>query len=163
MTSQRILKFLALLSLILTIAAIAIWRQTGESPSPWLVRAAAAAFGAAFLVFIIDKNTRPRIMLQFLAALFASIALFDFAADFTTARSIGVGIEATTLLDRLNDFTPSLLNSIRNAVTRTLGARVWDPVITAILGLPAYLVFLAAAIFCGYVGRPRREVRIFVN
>lgn len=163
MTSQRLLKLLALTSLVATIAAVTIWRQTGEAPSPWLVRFAAAAFGCAFLVFVIDQETRPRIMLQFLAALFATIALFAFAADFSAARGAGSGFHAASLLDRLNDFAPSLVNSARNGVTRLLGARVWDPVITSIAGLPAFVVFIAVAMFCGFSGRPRREVQIYIN
>lgn len=163
MNSQRIMKLLALASLITTISAIAIWRNTGEAPSPWLIRSGAAALSAAFLIFMIDRETRPRVMLQFLAALFATVALFAFAADFSAARSSGAAFHATALMDRLNDFTPSLLNSARNAVTRTAGAQVWDPLITTLLGAPTFLFFIGLSVFCGFAGRPRREVQIFIN
>lgn len=163
MTSQRLMKLLALMSLIATISAIATWRQTGDAPSPWLIRAAVAALGAAFLIFMIDRETRPRIMLQFVAALFAAVALFAFAADFSAARSSGTAFQATALLDRLNDFAPSLLNSARNAVTRVAGPQLWDPLITTFLSLPAFVFFIGLSLFCGFAGRPRREVQIFVN
>lgn len=162
MNTQIIMKVLALISLALTGVAIALWRKTGEAPSPWLIRAALAAFGLAFVVFVIDKETRPRIMLQFLAALFAAIALFAFVADISVARS-GAGFHATSILQRMHDFTPSLLMSVRGFTTRAFGAWAYDPFLTTILSLPAALVFALAAMISGFAGRPRREVRIFVN
>lgn len=163
MSSQLILKVLALISLIATIAAIAIWRQTGEAPSPWLISFAVASFAAALVVFVIDRDTRPRYMLQFVAALFAATALFTFAADFTAAHPGTSGFHVTSLLERLEAFAPSLEASLKASVTRWLTAAAWDPVLTSLLGLPAWLVFLALSLISGYAGRPRREVRIFIN
>ena len=163
MTSQRILKLLALSSLIAAISAIVIWRQTGEPPSPWLIRVAIAALAAAFTLFVVNGETRPRIMLHFLAALFAVCGLFAFTADFSAAHASGHGFNAASVLDRLNDFAPSLLTSLRNAVTRTLGDAVWDPILTTVLSVPAYLMFAGLAAISGYAGRPRRHVQIFIN
>ena len=163
MTSQRLMKLLALSSLLATAAAFLIWRETGESPSPWLIRGAIAAFGAAFVVFVFNRETRPRIMLQFLCALFATTALFAFAADFSAARSTGGSFQSSRLLDRLFDFAPSLVTSAQNAITRTLGPTVWDPIVTTVLALPAFVFFVVLALICGFAGRPRREVQIFIN
>ena len=163
MTTQTVLKLLALTSLIAAVAAIVIWRQTGEPPSPWIIRGALATFAAALVVFVIDKETRPRIMLQFLAALFATIALFAFVADVSAARAAAAGFHATSLLDRMHDFAPTLLMSVRGTITRFLGAAGWDPFAVTLLSLPAWLVFAVAAGISGFAGRPRRQVRIFVN
>jgi hypothetical protein len=163
MTSQNLLKFLSLLSLIATISAIVIWRETGEAPSPWLIRTAIAGLAAALVVFVINVETRPRIMLQFLAALFAILALFAFAADFTSTSATVTGFHSLSLLERITGFAPSLRASVQASVTRALGPAAWDPVLTGLLGLPAYLVFAILAAFCGFAGRPRREVRIFAN
>jgi hypothetical protein len=163
MTSQRILKLLSLISLIATISAIYIWRQTGDAPSPWLIRLAIATLAAALVVFVIDRETRPRFMLQFLAALSSAVALFAFAADFTAARSGAGGFHSMTVLERMNDFAPSLEGSIKGAVTHAAGAVAWDPILTSLLGLPAYVVFAILALVCGYAGRPRKEVQIYIN
>lgn len=163
MNSQNLLKVLALISLVASAAAIAIWRETGEAPSPWLIRTAIAALVAALVVFVINAETRPRIMLQFLAALFAMLAFFTFASDFSAAHAGTTGFRSLTLLDRMSDFAPTAVVSLKAAVSRTLGASAWDPGLTAILGLPSYLVFAALAGICGYAGRPRREPRIFIN
>jgi hypothetical protein len=163
MTSQRFLKLLSLISLIATMTAIAIWRQTGEAPSPWLTRLAVAALCAALVVFVIDRETRPRIMLQFLAALFATLALFTFAADYTGAHSATGGFHSMTLLERMTDFAPSLPVSIKNGVSRALGVAAWDSGIALLFGLPAYLFFAILALVSGYAGRPRREIQIYIN
>jgi uncharacterized membrane protein YfcA len=163
MTSQRVLKLLSLISLIATASAIYIWRQTGEAPSPWLIRLAIAALAGALVVFVIDRETRPRFMLQFLAALCAAVALFAITSDLTAARSGTGGFHGATLLERLDDFIPSLHASLKTSITRTLGSAAWDPILTSLLGLPAYLVFAVLALICGYAGRPRREVHIFIN
>lgn len=161
MTSQRFLKLLSLISLIATLSAITIWRQTGDAPSPWLIQLAISALAAALVVFVIDRETRPRFMLQFLAALFATMAVFAFAADFTAAHA--KGFHSTALLERLNDFAPSLASSVKNGVTRALGLATWDNVVAPLFGLPAYLFFAVLAFVSGYAGRPRREVQIFIN
>jgi hypothetical protein len=163
MNTQRLMKLFALAAILAALAAVYVWRTTGEPPSPWLTRGSTAAAAAAFVLFMVNKQTRPRIMLQFLAALFATIALFTFAADFTAARATGTAFHATALIDRLFDFAPSVVTSIRNAITRTLGEFAWDPLLRIVLDLPAFVVFMMLAALCGFAGRPRREVRIFIN
>jgi hypothetical protein len=163
MTTQRLIKLFALAAMIAGLAAIYVWRTTGDPPSPWLIRGSMSAAAAAFVLFMVHKQTRPRSMLQFLAALFSTIALFTFAADFSTARSTGTPFQATALIDRLFDFAPSLVTSAHNAIARTLGEFAWDPLLRMILDLPAFVVFMILAAICGFAGRPQREVRIFIN
>jgi len=158
------MKVFALIALVAALAAAYIWRTTGDDPSPWLIRLALASFAVAFILFVINPQTRPRIMLQFLAALFATMALFTFAADFSNARveSSG-GFSSSSVLERLSDFAPSLVASSRDAIAGTLGAAFWDPFLTTILGMPAFLFFLILSAIAGYAGRYRREVQIFIN
>jgi hypothetical protein len=163
MNSQNLLKVLALISLVASAAAIVIWRETGEAPSPWVIRTAIAAQAAALVVFVINAETRPRIMLQFLAALFAILGFFTFASDFSVVHAGKTGFHSLSLLERMSDFAPTAIASLKAAITRTVGAQAWEPGLTSILGLPAYLVFAALAGICGYAGRPRREPRIFIN
>ena len=163
MTSQRALKVLTLLSLLATAAATVIWYQTGEAPDPWLIRTAAATFALALIVGLVGQETRPRIMLRFLAALFALVAVIAFAADISRHNVDGSGFSSMSLLDHVATFAPSLLASAKSAITRSVGAKAWDPVLTSLLGFPASLIFGLLATFCGYAGRPRHEIRIFVN
>ena len=160
MTSQLILKVLSLISLLATIAALYIWRQTGETPSPWVIRFAIASLAAALVLFVIDRETRPRVMLQFLSFLFAAFALFTFAADVTTSQG---GFHAASLLERIQVFAPSLETSLKSGVTRILGAAAWDPVLISLLGLPAWLVGATLSMISGYAGRARNEVQIYIN
>jgi len=163
MNTQRLMKLFALAAFIAGLAAVYAWRNSGEPPSPWLVRASMAAAAAAFMLFMVNKQTRPRIVLQFLAALFATFALFAFAGDFSTARATGTAFHATALIDRLFDFAPSIVTSARNFIVRTLGEFAWDPLLRIVLDLPAFVVFMILAALCGFAGRPRREVHIFIN
>ncbi len=167
MTSQNLLKVLTLLSLLATAVATVIWYQTGEAPDPWLIRGAASAFAAALVVGLVSPETRPRIMLRFLTALFALVALIAFAADFSRAGSKAgpedAGFASTSLLEHVSTFAPSLLASVKASITRLAGASAWDPVLTSVLDFPAFLIFAILAVLCGYAGRPRREVHIYVN
>jgi hypothetical protein len=163
MNSQNLLKLLSVVSLIASASAIYIWRDTGEAPSPWLIRGAIAALAAALAVFVINSETRPRIMLQFVAAVFAMLAFFTFASDFSAARTAASGAHFLSLLERMNELAPSATSSLKASVIRVAGAEAWDPVLTTILALPAYLFFAVLAAIAGYAGRPRREVRIFIN
>jgi uncharacterized membrane protein len=163
MKSQTALKILALIALVTSVAAIVIWRQTGEPPSPWIVRVAAASFGAAFVLFVVNEDTRPRIMLQFVAALFAIAALFAFVADVSAARAAAQGFHSTSLLDRMHEFAPTILMSVRATITRYLGASAWGPFASTLFAMPASVVFALAAAIFGFAGRPKRDVQIFVN
>ena len=163
MTVQRFLKLLTLLSLFAAATGAAIWYQSGEAPDPWLVRFAATTFAAAMIVGLVGQDSRPRLMLRFLAALFALIALIAFAADFSRSGHNGAGFVSTSLLDHVTAFAPSLLSSVKSFVTRTAGDGIWDTVVMTALGFPAYLIFAMLAAICGFAGRPRREVRVFAN
>lgn len=164
MTSQKLMKIFALLAVVSAFAAAHQWRVGEVDPSPWLVRLAIVAGVAAFVLFVANPQTRPRIMLQFLAALFATLALFAFAADFTAARaSPGQGFATTSLMQRLTELTPSIVNGTHTRVVNALGEAAWDPVLTTLLAMPAYLFFLILAAVAGYAGRHRRDVQIFIN
>ena len=163
MKSQRLLKLFALLSLLATVAAAAVWYQTGQAPDPWLIRFAVAAFAAALVAGLIGNDTRPRLMLRFLAALFALVAIVAFAADTARQGAAGQGFSSMSLMDHLDAFAPSLLASAKTAISRTLGPGAWDPALITILKWPAFLIFGLLAAFCGYAGRPRRVAQIYVN
>ena len=99
------------------------------------------------------------------AALFALLGVIACAADFAIGRpeAASAATSSFTLLDHLNSFAPSMVMSLEGGISRIAGAWAWNPLLTSILQLPAYLVFFILAIVAGLAGRPRRTVKIFVN
>jgi hypothetical protein len=163
MTTSRLLKLFAVLSLLSTVAALWLWHATGEPPSRWLIRLSVASFFAALVTNLIDPETRPRLMLRFLAALFALLALISLAADVSAPTVASEGFVPMSLMQHLHASVPSFLAALEHSVSRSISPLAWDPVLTSILGLPASLLFLALSIVCGLAGRPRRRVQIFIN
>lgn len=163
MTSSRLLKALALLSIACVAAAAWIWHLTGEPPEPWILRLAATSFIAALIVGVVGRDTRPRLMMRFLAALFALFALLAFAADISRPAVDNANPGAISLLQHLRTLAPTFVNALEHSVERSAGSFLWDPILTSLLSLPAWLIFLVLSVGAGFLGRPRQRVRIFVN
>lgn len=163
MTSSQLLKSLAVLSISCVAAAVWLWHATGEPPNHWLFRIAGLAFFAALIIAIVSPDTRPRILMRFLAALFALFALISFASDISRPAVDGQGPGTMSLLQHLQSLAPTFVAALQRTIENATGAFVWDPLLTSFLSLPAWLLFLLFAVGAGFLGRPRRRVRIFVN
>jgi hypothetical protein len=161
MTSSILLKIFAVVAILSAAAYAWIWYTTGEPPSAWLIRTAAASLLISLAAGVVNVETRPRLMLRFLAALFALLTLMSFAAD--VSRPVADGTGAISLLQHLQNLAPAFVTALERSVSRTADPFVWNPVLTTILSLPATMIFLLLAITCGFLGRPRRRVRIFAN
>jgi hypothetical protein len=161
MKSAVLLKVFAALAVGSAAAYFWLWYATGEPSTPWLIRVAAVCLLFALAAGLINSETRPRMMLRFLAALFALFTLISLAADVSRPLTDGQG--AISLLQHLRNLAPAFLTALERSVVRATDAFVWDPVLTSILSLPATMIFLLLAITCGYLGRPRRRIRIFAN
>ena len=163
MSSQRLLKLLAFISILTTIGAVWMWRTTGAPPTPWLLRTSLASFAGAVLIGLCADATRPRLMLRFLAMLFAMVAVIAFVSDFSHPGPDGTtGFKATSVMSHLEDFVPSMLASLKASILRA-SRLLWDPLLTGLFGFPTFAVFGALALGCGYASRPRERVRIFIN
>lgn len=158
MTATRLLKFLALVSIGATLAAVMHWQQSGTAAPALLIRISLGAFVLALAVGLIGAETRPRLMLRFLSAIAALIGTIALITDF--ARTGGT---LTALGEHLAQFSPSILTSLKTGLTRTLGAAAWDPLATTVLAVPTCVVFAALALVMGYASRRRETVRIFMN
>lgn len=163
MTSSRLLKAFVLVSLLCISAAVWSWHATGEPPNRWLARVAIASLFAALVIGVVDPDTRPRMLMRFLAALFALFALIAFAADVSRPALDGHSRAAISLLQHLQTLAPSFVAAVERSVEGSIGAFAWDPVLTSVLSLPASLIFFVLAIVAGILGRPRQRVRIFAN
>lgn len=165
MTASRLFKILLLIAVATGLMAYVPYIQTGDLPPPLLPRISVIALAAAVVAALVGAETRPRLMLRFLAALFALLGVIACAADFAIGRpeAASAATSSFTLLDHLNSFAPSMVMSLEGGISRIAGAWAWNPLLTSILQLPAYLVFFILAIVAGLAGRPRRTVKIFVN
>jgi hypothetical protein len=164
MTSSRLLKFFTGLSALSALWAFWLWHATGDAPDPWLIRLAGASFLGSMVLGLVDPVSRPRLMLRFLAALFALATLIALAADISRPPAEdGHSQGAISLMQHLQTLAPSLVAELERTVSRSIGPFAWDPVLTSVLALPASLIFLLLATAAGWLGRPRRRVRIFVN
>lgn len=157
MTAQRLLKLLAILSIAATAAAAVLWQQTSQPPPPLLIKISAGAFAAALLVGLAGEETRPRIMLRFLAAVCALVAVIAFVTDFSRG---GQGF--TSLAGHLGQLAPSLLAALKAGAIRVGGQTGWE-FSAQLLAMPTFLVFGLMAAVCGYASRRRDRLSIFVN
>jgi hypothetical protein len=96
-------------------------------------------------------------ILRFLAALFLLLAVVLFVAEMTQQ-----GTHTSTAI-HWQTISPSSFAALQQVVTQRLGAWAWDPIVTSILSLPAYMLFGGLALLCGIAGRRRRVVNVFVN
>ena len=160
MSSSLLLKIFAFLSLAATGTAVGMWYMSGDTPPSWMLQISLAFFVAALVTGLIGDETRPRLMLRFLAALFALIAAIALAVDISVQGGV---FGTTSLMGHLEQFAPSLLASIKASVTRVLSASLWDSLVVMIMSIPTFLFFGLLAMFCGYAGRPRRVISVFVN
>lgn len=163
MTSSVLLKIFAGLAALSLTAYCCLWYAAGEPNNGWLLRLAVAAFLVTLVMSVVNPETRPRLMLRFLAALFALCTLIAFAADITQPPVEGASAASISLMQHLETGAPAFLAALRHSLTTSIEPFVWDPVLTTLLSLPGTLIFLLLAIACGYLGRPRRRIRIFAN
>lgn len=158
MNAQLLLKLFALVSITATVAAVAIWRQTGAAPPSWVLKVSLATFVAAVVTGLAGAETRPRLMLRFLAALSALVSAIALVSDMTGEKA-----GFTSLLAHLSEFVPSLVGSASARVTALFGPAAWDPVATTVLSIPTFVTFAALAVALGYASRSRQKLRIYVN
>ena len=162
MTSSRIFKLLVLCSGLAALASLWPWYTAGEPVDRLFLRVAAGILVIALLVGLVGADTRPRLMLRFLAALFALAAVIAYAADVSGAAGT-TNVTSGSLLQYMQNFAPVLLAATQRTIEHWGGSTLWDPVLTSILSIPAYVTFLLLALAAGLASRPRHRVQIFIN
>lgn len=100
---------------------------------------------------------------RFLAAVFLLVAVIALVTDLSGPLSAGQPFSATTLETQWREMAPATLQSTKAAVVRATAPWVWDGVIWPVLSVPTFLLFGLLAMWCGYAGRRRHKVNIFVN
>jgi hypothetical protein len=100
---------------------------------------------------------------RFIAALFALIAIVAFFAD-ATPRLSGTGaFVSTTIETQWERISPNTLKSARESLSKSVSPAAWRGLEAAVLGFPTWGVFGALALLCGFIGRRRHRINVFVN
>lgn len=101
--------------------------------------------------------------LRFVAGLFALVAVIALVADATPVIELGRTFEPRSLLDHWQAISPKSLAAAQKSIESGTLPLVWTVLETAVLGLPTFVLFGLLAALCGYLGRIRREIEIFIN
>jgi hypothetical protein len=105
----------------------------------------------------------PVSALRFLASLSLLVATVALVSDLTPALN-GVGpFETTTLAEHWSRIAPTSFEAARHAVETAAGPWAWEGPVIGLISWPTFVLFGALAILCGYAGRRRHEVDIYLN
>lgn len=118
---------------------------------------------AALFVAIAALPFVPRPAYRFLAGIFILLAAVAFVSDITPAVT-GSGVFAVTSLgDLWVKVGPGSYNAAKAAITGSAAPWLWDGPISHLLGWPTFALFGVLGLLCGYAGRRRHEINIYVN
>lgn len=101
--------------------------------------------------------------LRFLASLFALIAVVALIADATPALNGTGPFEAHSVISYWSELAPASLAATRANIIALTFPWVWNPVLLSLLGAPMSVLFGALALACGYFGRRRQQMKMYVN
>lgn len=101
--------------------------------------------------------------LRFLAALFLLVAVIAIVADATPAITGSGHFAPKSVTQHWTELSPSTLEAAKSSLTRATMPAVWAALSGSILALPTFVVFAMTAAICGYAGRHRRRVNVYVN
>lgn len=103
------------------------------------------------------------LILRILSGLFLLAAALALIAEATRAQLGMPGAPFTPVLVQLTEAAPVLLQAVEKS-TRSVHTLLWDPVLTSILQLPAWVSLGSLGLFLGWLGRRRyRKVNVFTN
>lgn len=102
-------------------------------------------------------------VLRFLTSVFALVAVVALVVDATPALYSAEPFTMTTVMGYWQELAPASLQAARAAVVKSTMPWVWDPVITSVLGRPTPVLFGGLAVFCGFLGRRREEMKVHIN
>ncbi|MGF1649146.1 MAG: hypothetical protein ACFCUN_01695 [Hyphomicrobiaceae bacterium] len=100
--------------------------------------------------------------LRFLAWVLVLAAALAAVNDYTRDQQRLAAAPASTVIEHWKAIAPRSLDDTQKSVS-TVAPWVWDPVMTAVLSQPAWLVLSALAFLLGWAGRHREPLRLFTN
>ncbi|MGE0767713.1 MAG: hypothetical protein AB7L90_14715 [Hyphomicrobiaceae bacterium] len=131
----------------------------------FLVHAAIVLPLVAVLALLVSSTARAvvRLIARVVARLMLIAAVVALAYDGTRILAGGSGLVMTSLWDHWASLSPKTLEAAHKMVSSRLDPSVWDMVLAPALHWPAWLTAIGLSLILGWLGRRRREVRIFVN
>ena len=100
---------------------------------------------------------------RFFAALFALVAIIAFLADATPWLNGTGPFRPTTLEAQWQRISPNSLASARDSLSGSVSPAAWTALEAVALQRPTWGVFGVLALICGFVGRRRHRVNVYVN
>jgi hypothetical protein len=101
--------------------------------------------------------------LRFLAGLFLLAAAIVLATDATRPLNGTAPFVPTPMARHWADTAPRSLAAAKAAVVQRAGNFAWDGVVAQVLRVPTFAFLGGLGVLCGYLGRRRRKVDIYVN
>lgn len=103
------------------------------------------------------------VVLRFIGSLFLLGMVIALTADLSRPSRSPSAPAFASIQKHWSDLAPQSLAATQKAVSARTHPIVWNPLITSVLSVPAFLTFGILAVGCLYLGRKRRRVDIFVN
>jgi hypothetical protein len=101
--------------------------------------------------------------LRFLGSWFLVAGAIALAHDVTVAQLKSTSLAFTQLGAHWSQLAAGSLVATQGAVERWTHPLVWDPGVTTVLKLPAFLALALIAGLLFYLGRRRRSIDVFSN
>ena len=101
--------------------------------------------------------------LRFISAVLLVAGTIALIIDVTRWQTSGAGPMFKSLANHIRTAAPATLDKIGRSVSEAVHPVVWDPLLTAVLALPAWMLLLILAWGIGYASRERRQINIFIN
>ncbi len=102
-------------------------------------------------------------LLRLTGSWFLIVAMIAFVYDGTKTLGNPDVWVITSFLDHWQSLHPHSLQGAKSAIETKLHPSLWDPVLTSVLGLPAWLVLGAIGVLLFYLGRKRTRLNIYTN
>jgi hypothetical protein len=115
------------------------------------------------LVFVPAARVAGKLVLRIIARIFLLVALIALVSDGTRTIANGEGIVVTSALAYWAEVAPTMLENLKRTLSVKIHPLFWDGVLVPLLSLPAWLFLGGLAAIFLYIGRKRRETKIFVN
>jgi hypothetical protein len=128
---------------ILTSLGLAVWRVL------------AAAGG------VIWTLVRPG--LRFISAVLLVAAIIALTMDVTRWQTEPDGPLFQSLAAQIRASAPATLDGIGKSISNATHPLLWDPLLTGLLNLPAWLILMLLSVLLAYAARERRQIEIFTN
>lgn len=104
-----------------------------------------------------------RIALRFLANVFLLVAIIALVYDSTPALQGTGDFALTPFTKHWQSLSPKSLEFFQNTITNTIGQIPWTYGFGALISLPTTIFFAGIALICGYFGRRKKSINIYVN